>query len=266
MDAKSCALLPASCSLCGSPPPQLSHVPICAVCWTEFSVRSAPACARCGDGLDIPKSTLSPACAFLSCASLSRTCPLDPPPFSHAVACGFYRNPVRAPIHAFRHAFKYDQLNPVASRLGRILAQSIAQLAEKHPAELLVVSVRLRRSKHTERGFDRARMLAGHAIGFLRKTHPAWKRSLASSTFIRLRTKESQADLKSRTRRLNFQDAFTVFDRGAVAIRARAHCADKVHRGSNFQDVLDDIGLPGNSPAGAVRNASIYSSHHQPSF
>jgi hypothetical protein len=135
-------------------------------------------------------------------------------------------------------------------------AQSIAQLAP----------VPLRRSKHTERGFNRARLLAGHAIGFRRKSYPGWKLSLASSTLMRLGAKESQADPKSRTRRLNFQVAFTVFDRGAVVTLARAHRARKAHRGSSFQFVPDDIGLSGNLPTGAVCNASIYSSHHQPSF
>ncbi len=40
MDAVSCALFPASCALCGSALPQLSSVPICEVCWTEFPALS----------------------------------------------------------------------------------------------------------------------------------------------------------------------------------------------------------------------------------
>jgi hypothetical protein len=39
-----------------------------------------------------------------------------------------------------------------------------------------------------------------------------------------------------------------------------------LHRGANLEDNEDDTGLSGNSPAAAVQNASIYSSHHQPSF
>src|ERR1700721_1495794 len=54
MDALSCALLPSSCVLCGSPLPQLSSAPICDVCWTEFPIQSGPVCSRCGDTLGIP--------------------------------------------------------------------------------------------------------------------------------------------------------------------------------------------------------------------
>jgi ComF family protein len=199
------------------------------------------------------------------------------------------------------HAFKYDRLHPVAGRLGRMLAQAIAQLADEAPAEMLVIPVPLHRSKRAERGFNQARSLAEHAIGFLRRTHPDWKLTLASSTLMRLRATQSQAGLTSRARRLNVRGAFAVSDPAAikskdilliddifttgataraaaqtlvragaasvyVATLARARRIHMVQRGSNFQDAKDDIGLAGNSPAAIAHNASIYSSHHQPSF
>ena len=54
-----CALLPASCVLCGSPLPQLSSAPICDVCWTEFPALSGAVCARCGDALQTCSRILS---------------------------------------------------------------------------------------------------------------------------------------------------------------------------------------------------------------
>ena len=210
MDALSCALLPGSCTLCGSPLPQLSSVPICAVCWTEFPLQTGDACARCGDTLDIPASASTPASA-----SLCRMCRLAPPPFVRAVSYGLYQDRMKAAIHAF----KYDRLHGAARPLGQMLAQAIAQLAGEAPAEMLVVPVPLHRSKYADRGFNQARALAEQALGFLRKSHPEWRLTLASSTLMRLRATESQAGLTTRQRRLNVRGAFTVSDREAVRLR-----------------------------------------------
>ena len=93
------------------------------------------------------------------------------------------------------HALKYDRLHPAAHRLGRMLAEAIAQLAGEAPAEMLVIPVPLHRSKYAQRGFNQARSLAAHALGFLGKSHPQWRLTLASSTLMRLRATESQAGL-----------------------------------------------------------------------
>ena len=291
MDALGCALLPAFCALCGSPLPQLSSVPICAACWTEFPVQSGSLCARCGDLLD------APALAVPSSSGLCRPCRLAPPPFVRAVAYGPYQDRMRAAIHAL----KYDRLHPLARALGRMLAQAIAQLAADAPSEMLVVPVPLHRSKHAQRGFNQARSLAVHALDALRKTHPAWRLTLASSTLMRLRPTESQAGLTSHQRRSNVRGAFSVSDPAAVAGRdvlviddifttgataraaaqalvragaasvwvatlARARRNNELHLGSNFQDAEDTTGLSGSSPDAAEQQTSIYSSHDQPSF
>jgi ComF family protein len=213
------------------------------------------------------------------------------------VAFGLYQDRMKAAIHAL----KYDRLHPAARGMGRLLALAIAQLAEEAPAEMLVVPIPLHRSKHAERGFNQAHLLAEQALGFLRKTHPDWRLTLASNTLIRRRVTDSQAGLTSRARRLNVRGAFSVSNRVAVALRdilliddilttgataraaaqalvragaasvyvatlARARRMHQFQSGSNMQDPLDDIGLSGNSPAGAAHHASIYSSHRQPSF
>jgi ComF family protein len=177
------------------------------------------------------------------------------------------------------HALKYERLHPAARRLGRMLAEAIAQLAAEAPAEMLVVPVPLHRSKYAERGFNQARSLAVHALGSLRKTHPEWRLRLASSTLMRLRATESQAGLTFRERRVNLRGAFSVSDPSAVARKhilvvddifttgataraaaqalahagaasvwvatlARAGRTNENRRGSSYEDAEDSPGLP----------------------
>ncbi len=142
-------------------------------------------------------------------------CRLAPPPFVRAVSYGLYQDRMKAAIYAL----KYDRLHAAARPLGRMLARAIAQLAGEAPAEMLVVPVPLHRSKFADRGFNQARALAEHALGFLRKSHPEWRLTLASSTLMRLRATESQAGLTTRQRRLNVRGAFSVSDPDAVRLR-----------------------------------------------
>jgi ComF family protein len=114
------------------------------------------------------------------------------------------------------HALKYQRLRPIAPKLGELLARAIAQLAPEAPAEMLVIPVPLHRSKHTDRGFNQARLLAAEAIACLRKHHAAWRLTLAPSTLMRLRGTDSQAGLTPRQRRLNVRGAFGVSDPAAV--------------------------------------------------
>jgi len=206
VDALSCALFPASCVLCGSPLPHLSSVPICAVCWTEFPVRGGDLCPCCGDAL---------ALGGPSSGGLCRVCRQVPPPFERAVAYGPYEDRMKAAIHAL----KYDRLHAASRPLGRMLAGAIAQLAAEAPSEMLVIPVPLHRSKFADRGFNQARSLAAAALAVLRKSHPEWRLTLASSTLMRLRATESQAGLTPHQRRENVRGAFTVSDPAAVMLK-----------------------------------------------
>jgi ComF family protein len=114
------------------------------------------------------------------------------------------------------HALKYDRIHPAARRLGSMLACAIAQLSVDVPDGLLVVPVPLHRTKHRERGFNQARVLAKCAIDALHKSHPGWHLTLAPSTLMRLRSTESQAGLTPRQRRQNVRGAFKVSDPSAV--------------------------------------------------
>lgn len=173
----------------------------------EVAILDGPACARCGD----PLPDAGRAGEILTC----RACRLVPPDFERAVAYGPYEDRMRAVIHAL----KYDRIHPAARRMGAMLAQAIAKLAGEAPNEMLVVPVPLHRSKFTERGFNQARVLAFHALRVLRRSHPAWRLTLAPSTLMRLRATGSQAGLSPRQRRINVRGAFQVADLAAIKDR-----------------------------------------------
>ncbi|MEI9967474.1 MAG: phosphoribosyltransferase family protein [Terracidiphilus sp.] len=120
-------------------------------------------------------------------------------------------------MRAAIHALKYGRLHPAAQRLGQMLANAIAQLADEAPADLLVIPVPLHRIKYAERGFNQSRSLAAQALQFLRKSHPQWRLTLAPSALMRLRATGSQAGLTPRQRRLNVRNAFSVSDPSQVA-------------------------------------------------
>jgi ComF family protein len=222
---------------------------------------------------------------------------MAPPPFVRAVAFGLYQDRMRAAVHAL----KYDRLHPAARRLGWMLAEAIGQLAGEAPAEMLVVPVPLHRSKYAERGFNQARSLAVHALGFLRKTHPQWRLTLASSTLMRLRATGSQAGLTSRQRRLNVRGAFSVSNPAAVeskhilviddilttgataraaaqslmragaasvwvATLARARRMNQFSRGSTFMGAEETRDFDNDAQDVAAQRKNFYSSQDQPSF
>jgi ComF family protein len=230
---------------------------------------------------------------------ICRICRLAPPPFVRAVASGPYENRMKDAIHAL----KYDRLNGAACDLGALLAAAIRPLAAQAHSEMLVIPVPLHRAKHAQRGFNQARSLAQHAIASVRKTHPAWRLTLASSTLMRHRSTASQAGLTPRQRRQNVRGAFGVSDPSAVegrhvlliddiyttgataraasqaliragaatvwvATLARARRIYQNRRGSSalFQDAESKHDLPGSSLARVSQLASMHSSPNQPSF
>lgn len=209
MDAIGSALLPASCTLCGSPLPQLSSAPICEACWFEIPVQTGNVCLRCGDALD------APVVDGIEATHLCRACRIAPPAFTRAVSFGTYDGRLREAIHAL----KYDRLRPAARKLGGMLAEAIAQLLPNAPAEMLVVPVPLHRTKSRQRGFNQARALAQGAIDDLGRSHPEWKLTLAPTTLMRLRATETQAGLTPTQRRQNVRGAFKVSDPAAVGGR-----------------------------------------------
>jgi ComF family protein len=201
------------------------------------------------------------------------------------------------------HAFKYNRMQAAARVLGRMLADTINQLAADAPTEMLVVPVPLYRLKRAARGFNQAHLLAGNAIRVLHKTNPEWRFTFAPRLLTRVRATRSQAGLTTRQRRQNLRGAFRVSDPSAVAGRhvlviddifttgatARAAAQALKNAGaegvwvatlaragrfdSNFRSLSAGIepprmsrGIPGEAPAGDSQVASMHSSPNQPSF
>jgi ComF family protein len=279
--------------------PHLSSVPICDAYWIEIQGQSGPCCARCGDSLDAPASFASTSETKIPSPLLCRSCRLAPPPFVRAVAYGPYEDRMRSAIHAL----KYGRVHGAARALGRLLAESIAQLSADAPSELLVIPVPLHRSRYAQRGFNQARSLVKSALEALRKTHPVWQLTLASSTLMRHRSTESQSGLTPRQRRQNVRGAFSVSNPSAVAGRhvlvvddifttgatvraasralldagaatvwvatlARARRIHQDRRGSfaTLQDQESESAKPGFPPADVSQFESMRSSPNQPSF
>lgn len=125
------------------------------------------------------------------------------------------------------HALKFERIAPIAAKLGKQLAEAIAQLApavngatgEAAPKEMLVVPVPLHRSRMTQRGFNQAGTLAVEALKSLQKTHANWSLELSGGVLMRQRSTESQAGLTPRQRRQNLRGAF--FVPNAEAVRER---------------------------------------------
>ena len=193
------------------------------------------------------------------------------------------------------HAFKYDKLYAAAPRLGRFLALAIGQLAGEAPSPLLVVPVPLHKSKHAQRGFNEARVLAAHVIEHLATIHPEWRLTLAAKSLVRLRATESQAGLTPRMRRMNVRGAFKVSDPQVVKNRdilviddilttgATARAVSKALRDAGARSVwvatlararrINDVAgsalhdqFPNDTEADLSNGAKAYSSQDQPSF
>jgi predicted amidophosphoribosyltransferase len=85
------------------------------------------------------------------------------PPFERAVAYGSYDSELRDLIHLL----KFQQVRPAAAVLGRMLAETIANLEPKMPTsgKIVVVPVPLHASaRQAQRGFNQAEMIARGAL------------------------------------------------------------------------------------------------------
>ena len=125
------------------------------------------------------------------------------PPFERAVAHGLYQGELRALLHLL----KYDGMEPVADRLGELLARQILA-AESVPQTMLVVPVPLFRAKRRQRGFNQAEALTRSAVKALRRARPEWRLTVATGVLERRRATQSQAGLTPHRRRANMRGAF----------------------------------------------------------
>jgi ComF family protein len=113
------------------------------------------------------------------------------------------------------HLLKYDGLEPVAGRIGNLIALALAEHAGL-PAECLVVPVPLFKARQRQRGFNQSELLARATLLALRKLRPEWRGELAGRVLQRRRATQSQAGLSLSERRRNLRGAFFVPDADAV--------------------------------------------------
>jgi ComF family protein len=138
---------------------------------------------------------------------LCRQCWLAPPPFEEAVAYGLYQGTMRSLLHLL----KYEGLEPVAQRLGDLLAIRVLTISEL-PQRMLVVPVPLFGARRKERGVNQAELRARVAVRTMRRMRRDWEGHLAPGVLGRQRATESQAGLSPHQRRRNLRGAFFVSD------------------------------------------------------
>jgi ComF family protein len=196
VDSLCCALFPAPCRLCGESLLRISRVPVCDSCWKNLPEQAGCLCAICGEALGIADFGESEKL-------LCRVCRATAPPFARAVAHGLYQDNLRSLLHLL----KYDRMQPIADRLGGLLARQVLAV-ENIPQKMLVIPVPLFRSKKRERGFNQAELLARATVKALRKARPEWKLTVATGVLERRRATQSQAGLTTHQRRANLRGAF----------------------------------------------------------
>jgi len=133
---------------------------------------------------------------------LCQPCRLAPPAFVKAVAYGGYHGELRSLVHLL----KYQGMQPVARRLGVVLADSLEAFVGS-AAQMLVIPVPMHTVKQRQRGFNPAELLARAAMAEMRRRHPQWGLHLETG-LKRVRVTVSQAGLTTHQRRQNLRGAF----------------------------------------------------------
>ena len=196
VDSLCCALFPAPCRLCGESLLRISRVPVCDSCWKNLPEQSGCLCAICGEALAVQDFGSGERL-------LCRACRVATPPFARAVAHGLYQDELRALLHLL----KYDGMEPVADRLGELLARQILAV-EGISRKLTVVPVPLFKGKRRQRGFNQAEVLARAAVKALRRMNAEFALTVATGVLERRRSTQSQAGLTPHQRRANVRGAF----------------------------------------------------------
>jgi ComF family protein len=196
VDSLCCALFPAPCRLCGEFLLRFSRIPVCDSCWKNLPEQSGCLCAICGEALGVAEFGVGQGL-------LCRPCRVSAPPFERAVAHGIYQGQLRALLHLL----KYDGMEPIADRLGRLLALQVLEV-ESIPRKMLVIPVPLFRAKRRQRGFNQAEALARSTVKALRRPLPEWELTVATGVLERRCATQSQAGLTPHKRRANVRGAF----------------------------------------------------------
>ena len=194
---------PADCRICGSPLIRVSRLPVCEGCLIALRPLKGSYCSVCGEAVHVPGYT----------GAEESRCPLcqrTDPPFERAVAYGSYEGGLRDLIHVF----KFQQVRPAAAILGRMVAETMANLEPAMPVgTIVVVPVPLHKRKQAQRGFNQAETIARAALKQLSRPQKPKKRfELCTGVLLRRRETGSQIGLTRHQRRENLRGAFAVSD------------------------------------------------------
>ena len=209
-------LVPPDCRICGSPLIKVSRLPVCETCLIALTPLQGSFCTVCGEALHVP--------AYFDRLAADRgeadrievetrclLCQRTDLPFERAVAYGSYDGELRDLIHLL----KFQQVRRAAAVLGRMLAETIANLEQAMPvgtlfsSKITVIPVPLHTRKQAQRGFNQAAMIARDALKQLSRPKTF---DLCPGVLLRRRETGSQIGLTRHPRRENMRGAFAVSD------------------------------------------------------
>jgi ComF family protein len=212
---------PADCRICGSPLIKVSRLPVCETCLIALRPLQGSYCTVCGEALHVPAyfhhlatdrgETDRLEADRIEVETRCLLCQRADPPFERAVAYGSYDGELRDLIHLL----KFQQVRPAAAVLGRMLAETIANLERAMPvgtlfsSKISVIPVPLHTRKQAQRGFNQAEMIARDALKQLSRPK---RFDLCTGVLLRRRETGSQIGLTRHQRRENMRGAFAVSD------------------------------------------------------
>jgi len=201
-------LFPSDCRICGEPLIKVSRLPVCQQCLDAMLPLTGVLCAVCGERIFSSYAVSDP-----EGESRCGVCRRIEPAFARAAAYGSYEGGLRELIHLL----KYNGIRPAANVLGRMLAETITELAPNFPSgSIAVVPVPLYRAK-LEREFNHAELIARTAVKLFPKPG---RLQLCAGALKRKRETPSQTGLTRHQRRENVRGAFGVAQPEAVKGRA----------------------------------------------
>ncbi len=207
VDDLAATVFPIDCRVCGGPLLRAEESAMCDGCLSQIERQSMTLCACCGEGFGLENSRLAGLFDGARCAA----CRMVPPEFERAVAYGVYEDELREAVHLL----KYERARGLATPLGKMLAEAVAEIAAR---EMVVVAVPLFAAKQRARGYNQSAVLADAAMAELRR-RGGWKLTAAHGSMKRVGDTKSQFGLKPRQRRDNLRGAFVVSDAAAVTGR-----------------------------------------------
>ncbi len=182
-------LFPPHCVACHRP-----NAWLCADCRQAIEVIQPPVCQRCG--LSLREVQTADARG-----STCKRCQRAPLQVDRLLAYGFHGGPLRQAIHEF----KYSDLRSLAGPLGQLMAEGWTTLAPQDLQPDVIVPVPLHPSRHRQRGYNQAALLAQELGSSLRCP-------VIQDVLIRIKATAPQVDLDAQERKVNVHNAFRCTD------------------------------------------------------